>query len=202
MAERILIALVVALALVGGGYWWGHTATDNAWTARQAEADQAAAAELRKETDRADQAAGQYLTEHLNQEDRYADLNRVYQDLRTRAPLVVYRPAAAPLARRGSEQPAEPAAGSAVAQQPPDSAAVAPVLTFAAVRMWNGAFTGTDAPAGACGPAGATESADAACAEASGLSLDDAWANHAINAQSCADDRQRFQHLIDFLERK
>lgn len=34
------------------------------------------------------------------------------------------------------------------------------------------------------------------------LSLDDAWANHATNAKSCADDRQRFQHLIDFLERK
>ena len=30
MAARLLIALASALALVGGGYWWGHTATDNA----------------------------------------------------------------------------------------------------------------------------------------------------------------------------
>ena len=29
MAARLLIALASALALVGGGYWWGHTATDN-----------------------------------------------------------------------------------------------------------------------------------------------------------------------------
>ena len=202
MAERLLIALVAALALIGGGYLWGHTATDNAWTARQAKADKAAADTLQKETARADQAVGNYLREHLDQEERYAALDHVYQDLRTRAPLVVYRPAAAPLARRGSERPSEPVADSAVAQQPPDSPAVAPVLTFAAVRMWNGALVGADAPAGACGPAGASTEADAACAEASGLSLDDAWANHAINAKSCADDRLRYQHLINFLERK
>jgi hypothetical protein len=66
--------------------------------------------------------------------------------------------------------------------------------------MWNGALTGTDAPAGACGPAGATEGADAACSESSGLTLDDAWANHAINAKSCADDRRRYQYLIDYLK--
>jgi hypothetical protein len=65
--------------------------------------------------------------------------------------------------------------------------------------MWNGALTGTDAPAGACGVAGAAEGADAACAEDSGLSLDDAWANHRANAKACADDRQRFRALIDFL---
>lgn len=65
--------------------------------------------------------------------------------------------------------------------------------------MWNGALTGTDAPAGACGVAGAAAGADAACAEDSGLSLDDAWANHRANAKACADDRQRFRALIDYL---
>lgn len=74
------------------------------------------------------------------------------------------------------------------------------MLTLAAVRMWNGALTGTDVPAGACGPAGATEGADAACSESSGLTLDDAWANHATNAKSCADDRRRYQYLIDYLK--
>ena len=38
MAARLLIALASALALVGGGYWWGHTATDNAWQAQHAKA--------------------------------------------------------------------------------------------------------------------------------------------------------------------
>jgi hypothetical protein len=68
--------------------------------------------------------------------------------------------------------------------------------------MWNGALTGVDAPAGACGAAGAAEGADAACADSAGLSLDDAWANHRANARACAEDRQRFQHLIDFLNGK
>ena len=77
-----------------------------------------------------------------------------------------------------------------------------PVLTLAAVRMWNGALTGADQAAGACGPAGATEGSDAACAQGSGLTLDDAWANHAANAQACAADRQRYQRLIDFFNGK
>ena len=68
--------------------------------------------------------------------------------------------------------------------------------------MWNGALTGSDQAAGACGPAGPTEGADAACAQGSGLTLDDAWANHAANAQACAADRQRYQRLIDFFNGK
>lgn len=163
MAERLLIALAVALALIGGGYLWGHTATDNAWTARQAKADKAAADELQKETDRADKAVRNYLAEHLDQEERYAELNRVYQNLRTRAPLVVPGSVAC-RAMPGPHQAPTPDEwpGASIAGG-------GPYLTLAAVRMWNGALTGTDAPAGACGPAGATTEADAACAEASGL---------------------------------
>ena len=203
MAARLLIALVSALALVGGGYWWGHAATDNAWAARQAEGDRRAAAALQKETERADAAAGAYLRNHLDQEDRYAQLDTTYRNLRRRSPLVVVRgPVAAaacgnpPLAQAPPAS-AGPAPGDADADAEPG-----PVLTLAAVRMWNGALTGSDQAAGACGPAGAAEGADAACAESSGLSLDDAWANHAVNAKSCASDRQRYQHLIDFLNGK
>lgn len=72
MAARLLIALASALALVGGGYWWGHTATDNAWQAQHANALEAEREETAKETARADQAAANYLTEHLDQEDRYS----------------------------------------------------------------------------------------------------------------------------------
>ena len=197
MAARLLIALASALALVGGGYWWGHTATDNAWQAQHAKALEAERAETAKETARADQAAANYLTEHLDQEDRYAALNATYQDLRRRAPLVV----ASSLARSATTRPDQ----SETQGERPTGAIAAgssPVLTLAAVRMWNGALTGADQAAGACGPAGATEGSDAACAQGSGLTLDDAWANHAANAQACAADRQRYQRLIEFLNGK
>ena len=77
------------------------------------------------------------------------------------------------------------------------------MLPLGATALWHFDYAsvpaGTDAPAGACGLAGAAAGADAACAEDSGLSLDDAWANHRANAKACADDRQRFRALIDFL---
>lgn len=191
MAARLLLSLLTALALVGGGYWWGSSATDNAWAARQAKAAQAAADALALETQRADQAAARYLTEHLDQEERYAALDAVYNDLRRRAPLVAVRPAVAHAVASAAPADAPGACADLLDRDP--------ALSLAAVRMWNGALTGTDAPAGACGVAGAADGADAACAEDSGLSLDDAWANHRANAKACADDRQRFRALIDFL---
>lgn len=205
MATRLLIALASALSLVSGGYWWGHTATDNAWAARQAKADKEARVALGKETARADQAAATYLQEHLDQEDRYAALNATYQDLRRRVPLVVPGPV---VVVTRSDTPGPQAPGPD--EQPAVATAVdgGPVLTLAAVRMWNGALTGTDAATGACGPAGTTEGPDAAateaaaCTEGSGLTLDDAWLNHAANAKACEADRQRYQHLIDFLNGK
>lgn len=203
MATRLLIALVSALALVSGGYWWGHTATDNAWAARQSKSDKEARAALGKETARADQAAANYLQEHLDQEDRYAALSATYQDLRRRAPLVVPGPV---VVITSSDTPGPQAPGPDQRPAGGTSDDSGPVLTLAAVRMWNGALTGTDQPAGACGTVGATEGADAAateaCAQGSGITLDDAWLNHAANAQACAADRQRYQHLIDFLNGK
>lgn len=197
MAARILAALALVLALIGAGYYWGHTATDNAWTARQAKADQAARAQLDAETQRADQAAANYLTEHLDQEDRYAALNTRHQELLRRAPLVVYRPVAD--AASGDQAGLVQAVPPPSADAPVPALPGVPVLTLAAVRVWNGALAGADQTAGACGPPGPTGQADAACAAPSGLTLADAWANHAINAQTCAADRLRFQRLIDYL---
>jgi len=199
MAARLLVALVSALALVGGGYWWGSNATDNAWQAKHAEELEAEREETARETKRADQAAANYLTEHLDQEGRYAHLNAAYQDLRRRAPLVVPGPV---VVVTRSDAPVLEVPGAQERPAPADAGDGGPVLTLAAVRMWNGALTGTDQAAGACSPAGAAEGADAACSEGSGLTLDDAWANHAANAQACATDRQRYQHLIDFLNGK
>lgn len=197
---NLSVHLLVAAAFVGGGYWWGHTATDNGWQARQAKASQDATQALQKETARADQTAGRYLTEHLDQEDRYDALSAAYQDLRGRAPLVVSGrlPDGTP-----RFQEARTAGADANACAPAvGSVDVAPRLTLAAVRMWNGALTGTDQAAGACGPAGAAQGADAACAQDSGLDLGDVWDNHTANAKACAADRQRYQHLIDFLNGK
>lgn len=199
MAARLLFALISSLALVGGGYWWGSDATDNAWQAKHAKELQAERAETAKETKRADQVAANYLTEHLDQEDRYAALNATYQDLRRRVPLVVPGPVVV-VAR--SDPPGSDSPGPDERSAPATAVDSSPVLTLAAVRMWNGALTGTDQAAGACSPAGPPEGTDAACAEGSGLTLDDAWANHAANAKACAADRQRYQHLIDFLNGK
>ncbi len=201
MANRILIALVLALALVGAGYRWGHKAADNAWTARKARDDEATQKALDAETRRADTATSTYLKDHRDQADRYDALDLRYQALLARTPLVVYRPAPAGAASAGSS-PAVPAPGTPSGGVPLPAApdAAVPHLTLAAVRVWNGALTSTDAPAGACGAAAATEGADPTCAEDSGLTLDDAWANHRANARSCADDRQRYRALIDFIQ--
>lgn len=194
MAAQLLSALVMAIALLGGGYWWGHTATNNAWQARQAQAERAVSRAIDKEAERADQAAAHYLREHIDQEDRYAELDSKYQTLRKRAPLVV--------SARAPRTPecGPPEAPGRVELPAAADAGDVPRLTLAAVRMWNGALTGSDAPAGACGAAGAAEGTDTACAEDAGLTLGDAWANHATNARTCAEDRQRYQHLIDFLK--
>lgn len=72
-----------------------------------------------------------------------------------------------------------------------------PGLTADAVRLWNSALAGHDVPAGACGAGGAP--ADA-CAADAGLTVADAWDNQAANALSCRIDRQRLNHLIDYLQ--
>lgn len=203
MATRLLIALISALMLLAAGFLLGNIATDNAWQAKHAKELQAERDETAKETKRADQAAANYLTEHLDQEDRYAALSATYQDLRRRAPLVVSGPVVVAACSHALRTEAP---GSDELRSHAAAVDSSPVLTLAAVRMWNGALTGTDAATGACGPSGATEGPDAAateaCAEGSGLTLDDAWANHAANAKACAADRQRYQHLIDFLNGK
>lgn len=193
LAARALITLCTVLAFLAGGYWWGHTASNNAWQAKQAKADEKVRAELDAMTASAGRAALRYWDEHLAQKDRYANLDHEYRALRDRHPLVVPGPVAV-----GACHPKP--APKPVAQPAPDSAGDSgPVLSLAAVRMWNGALTGIDSPAGACGAAGDAEGADAACSESAGLTLEDAWDNHAINARTCAEDRQRFRALINLL---
>ena len=92
-ATWLRIALVSA-ALVAGGYecyQWGVSDTERVWQARQAEAEKAAANALLEETRRADKAAADYLRNHQDQEQRYADLKAAHDDLLRRHPLVVPR---------------------------------------------------------------------------------------------------------------
>ena len=197
LAARALALLCLCLALVASGYFWGRSAANDHWQAQQAKAGAAVQKEIQKETQRADEAAASYLTEHLNQEDRYAILDAKYQKLRSRAPLFVPRPVVVAVC---PSSPPPALAGPALGA----SGDSGPVLTLAAVRLWNGALTGVDSPAGACGLAGAAEGTDAAdsksCSASAGLALDDAWDNHTTNARSCAEDRQRYRALIDYLK--
>ena len=69
-----------------------------------------------------------------------------------------------------------------------------------AVWVWNSALAGADVPAHTCGLAGGAAGAgDAACAQGSGATAEDAWANHATNARSCAADSARYNALIKAL---
>jgi hypothetical protein len=78
-----------------------------------------------------------------------------------------------------------------------------PVLTAGAVWMWDAALRGTTEPGQVLGRAcGADATPESACAALSPYTLLDAWRNHASNARACAQDRQRFNQLIDFLEGK
>lgn len=217
--SRTLIAglgiAIVAGALVGAGWLAGA-----AHTAAEVEADKTAAAIEANRIYRAsaaigEEAAAQSLSDTRQQEADYANLDLRYKALRKSAGLVV------PTVRAY----AGPAAGTVAAVQPGVAdapaldraapgcavlpaagtiagAAAVPALTLAAVRMWNGALTGQDAAAGACGADAAASAPDPACAQASGLDLDDAWDNHAANAKSCAIDRARHQALINFLKQR
>jgi hypothetical protein len=209
LAVRALALLVVALVAGGAGYLWGREA---AHSGQAAKAARVATQQLRGYQDEvrlANQAEATFLDQHRTMEARYAALDRAHRDLLGRMPLAVparvdrrvagdpvgsglVRKVEAPVARVGTAPGVGPADVAAADDADPE-------LTLAAVRVWNAALTGTDAPSGACGPAADAAGADAACARSSGLRLSDAWNNQRANAQACAFDRQQLRHLIEFL---
>lgn len=199
--------LAAAALLVWAGHSWGSNSRDAVWQEREATRQLEAREAFEAEVQRGQEFVEEAITEQLDQRDRYDQLEQTYVALQKTTPLVVVR-----------RVPADPVGGArvdapAVAPDapagecpgvPPEPDPVEPVfaLSLGAVRMWNGALTGQDAPAGACGAAATTAEAAAACAQDSGLTPDDAWANHAINARTCAEDRLNHQNLIDFIQRK
>lgn len=203
-ALRMLLALLVGLGAFGAGWLAGGRAQRQADAAERLAQAQAAAEALRRETARADAAVARFVAERRQQEGRYAEMDARYRALRQSAPLVVGAASCAAAVGAAAD-------GGAAGAAPPDAptgGADAPVLgagagglelSLAAVRMWNGALAGRDLPAGACGAADDAAGAGAACAEGSGIGLDDAWDNHALNARRCAQDRQQLRALIGLL---
>lgn len=193
-----LLALVLALGgSLAFGYHWGSTASTNAH-----QADQNRAARVAQERFDAEQLRGQAAVASLTAErlafgETYTELQEQFHDLSARVSLIA-RPLRAvpavlpPGAAHGERDGAPPVS----AQDPGVPGDGVPVLSHAAVWMWNSALAGADQPSGACGSA---DTSEAACAAASPLSLDDAWRNHAINAQRCAENRLNHQRLIDFI---
>ena len=189
LAIRWLVSLVLTLAVAAGSYWAGDHNRNNAWLAKQATVASDALTEYQREVRRGGDAAADLSSQLRAQQTQYSTLEGKFHELRKRTPLVVATPDLA-CAGLGIAPLSEAHMG---AQTSGDG----PVLSNAAVWMWNTSLAGANLPAGACGTADPT---DPACAAASGLTVGDAWENHTTNAKSCAEDRLRHQHLIDFLK--
>lgn len=194
----ISLAWLPALKWLGAGalvayavisiYGAGANANESKWLKKEAAQQQAdlaerdrlavvarAAAEYAIEEDRRAAERNQYLTGVMNHARKQFSL--------VAAPNQHQAPAAQP------QTALEPVPGPMDAD-----------LTLGAVWLWNAALSGqAAAPAGACRVDAATGQANPACATRSGLTLDDAWDNHAANAAACAQDRARHQRLIDYL---
>ena len=190
MSSKVMGILMVAALLVGS-FLLGDAYRDNAWHAKQAATERAAAEQYKAEVQRGDAATARLAAAQRQHTAVYKGFERQFNDLRKRVPLVV----AASRSGGCAGGPALPQApGLADADGVPDVAVLG--LTTGAVWMWNTALAGTDQPSGACGAASTTT---AACAVATEVTLDDAWASHTANAEVCNANRLAHQQLIDFL---
>lgn len=209
-----LVAVILAVAATLYGFFQaGQSFNENKWLKKEAAQQQADRAERERGAKLALAAAEYAIAEERRAAERNTHLEGVMNDARKQFPLLAQPARVAGVAahagacaagpvRHGADTPSEPAQSAA----PPPLALVPgpvpvdPSLTLGAIWLWNAALTGqASAPAGACRIDEATKQADPACAEPSGLTIDDAWDNHKANARACAEDRARHQRLIDFL---
>lgn len=193
LAARALGLLLAALALVAIGYRTGVHTTDNAWKARQADADRATNTKFIRDVEKGIEAAAVAGKEKKALEDRYDDLDRRFKRLRKTVPLVV--------------APPSPAAACADDDEPPPGEQqlqrAGPELSVGAVWMWNSALVGhADVPPHSCGADGADGGTDPACAAGAGIVLDEAWDNHAENAQRAARNKTSCERLMNFLRER
>jgi hypothetical protein len=202
----LIAGVVMALLLAAAGFAIhsaGRMQERAAWQQKDAQRATQLAQDLQAEYERGRAASAQYQLGASALQASYLSLEGPSHDLRQRVSLVLsslavsghhaQRPAGvAPPAAPGPHTDAGP---------PDDTQQIGAVgsphrLSLAAVWLWNSALAGTDVPAGACGLA---DTSVEACAADAGLTVDDAWTNHDINAKSCAADRLRHRALIEFL---
>jgi hypothetical protein len=185
--SRAFYILLACLAMVGGGYYWGYTASDNQAAQDQLKQEREAVSEYKREVNRGQQASVDLQSAHTELTNQYNQLEKAFHDYKKRSPILARGP------QPVSPRPGMPATSS---QCPEPVAAAEPGLSGGAVWMWNSALAGTDTPVGACGLADPSEPA---CAVDTGISLQEAWDNHTDNARQCAQDRQHHQALIDYI---
>ncbi len=201
--ELAIRLFVIAVSLVGAlacAWMAGRDHANGAWEARQAEAARQAAAAIDREWERGDKAAQALRTELDAQRGRYSQLEGTYREYKRTHSLLAgaalpagpgdaVPPGVAGVLSAGETPPGAPAAPGGVGRDP--------ALTVGAVWLWNEALVLGHAPASTCGAAGASETT---CDAASGITLGDAWDNHRVNAQICADNRVAHQKLIDYIQ--
>lgn len=187
-----LALVLVGLALTAGGYRTGVHTTNNAWKARQADAERAVNAKYVRDVEKGIKAATAAATEKQALKDRHDDLDRRFKRLRKTLPLVVVPPPAA--AECGADT--EPA-------QERGPVPAGPELSVGAVWMWNSALAGhADVPPHSCGAVGPDGKPDPACAAGAGIHLDEAWDNHAENAKRASRNKASCERLMDFLRER
>lgn len=194
---------LAAAAIAAGAYQLGSKHTDNAWRARQLDVERAANATRVRNVELGIEAVAQANTDKQDQEKRYADLEERYAELRQRIPLVVAPAKRAPRPILNDTAAATGGPGAATLGEAQEREPDPPVheLSGAAVWMWNSALAGhPDVPPDSCGAAGAGRAAGAACAEGTGLTVEeDAWPNQADNAQRAKRNLDRYERLRAFL---
>lgn len=206
--------LIVAGLMVACWHWGVYSERQDAQRSLQE-----AQGRFVQESLRAGQAEQEFVSQRSALQARYTSLQEKFDELAARrVPLARVRspatqvlacaglgPVAGAATATGTGTGTSPGTGTVPVPPPPDPQPLqdaAPAdpgidLTTGAVWLWNSALRGADAPAGACS---AVDTAAEACGVAAGLTLEDAWRNHAENAQSCAEDRLRQQRLIDYLK--
>lgn len=201
LAIRLLLTFSLVLAVAAGSYWAGDRNRNNAWIAKQAKAAKVSIERFDAEVVRGSDATQAYELAKRDSENRYSDLERKFNAVRTRVPLIASCNATADTqaGALGTSDPVYPSDRSAAdrATGVRDAVGPDPVLSYGAVWMWNSSLIGADLSTDTCG---AADTSNTSCAASSGLTVLDAWENHDTNAQSCAADRLRYQHLIDFLK--
>jgi hypothetical protein len=183
-------ALALAVVALYSSYCAGGSAAAARWHEAQAQASAAANKKLLLAVEQGIQASEALRTALAEQATNFTELERTADELRRRTPLVVTRTVVhSPPSERLNQ-------AAATVSSEGGSPGPSSELSRAALWMWNSALAGRDVPADSCSLA---DTSDAACAPGSGAAVEAAIANHEINARSCAVDRLRHSHLIDFL---